>query len=254
MFHFFLFISFLAKLEPSVWIILTTSISCFAVTFAFCILFIPKMLLLYRNIQINASDVFSNAAKSIHPLNVLSSSESEAMMVKKQSKSPFIPSVKTICSPNIYSPKVDRSQGSGGSVSVHLNSNKSIGVGTGKRARFMAMKGLRRTSCTDMRGEERGSVDTMDVSRSNKTRDPLSRPLSLYASASEDTAAVPLDLPYTSVYENEGKRYSLYTNRRVSNKQDNTTSSKVYIPGSVPPEECPLSQLTLKPVAVEKST
>jgi hypothetical protein len=56
-----LLISFVATIDPSIWIVVTSVISCFAVSFAFCLLFIPKIQMLYRKIEINPSEIFGGS-------------------------------------------------------------------------------------------------------------------------------------------------------------------------------------------------
>eukprot|EP00596_Hydrurales_sp_CCMP1899_P000141 CAMPEP_0119055568 /NCGR_PEP_ID=MMETSP1177-20130426/75791_1 /TAXON_ID=2985 /ORGANISM="Ochromonas sp, Strain CCMP1899" /LENGTH=1294 /DNA_ID=CAMNT_0007036121 /DNA_START=125 /DNA_END=4009 /DNA_ORIENTATION=- len=59
-----LLISFVATIEPSIWLVVTSVISCFAVTFAFCLLFIPKIQMLYQKIEINPSEVFGGTMQN----------------------------------------------------------------------------------------------------------------------------------------------------------------------------------------------
>ena len=56
-----LLISFIASIEPATYVIVASSISCLAVTFSLCILFLPKVFMQYKKITIVASELFNNA-------------------------------------------------------------------------------------------------------------------------------------------------------------------------------------------------
>ena len=56
-----LLISFIAVIEPASWVIVASAISCCAVTFSLCILFIPKVYMQYKKVIIIATDLFQNA-------------------------------------------------------------------------------------------------------------------------------------------------------------------------------------------------
>ena len=57
-----LLISFIAVIEPATWVIVASAISCGAVTFSLCILFIPKVYIQYKQVTIVASYLFHSAA------------------------------------------------------------------------------------------------------------------------------------------------------------------------------------------------
>lgn len=54
----------MATIEPSIWIVVTSVISCFAVSFAFCLLFLPKIQMLCKKIVINPSEIFGGSILS----------------------------------------------------------------------------------------------------------------------------------------------------------------------------------------------
>ena len=56
-----LLISFIAVIEPASWVIVASAISCCAVTFSLCILFIPKVYMQYKKVIIIATELFQNA-------------------------------------------------------------------------------------------------------------------------------------------------------------------------------------------------
>ena len=58
----FLLISFIANIDPDSWVIVASSISCCAVTFSLCILFLPKVYIQYRKVKVVASELFNNAS------------------------------------------------------------------------------------------------------------------------------------------------------------------------------------------------
>lgn len=56
-----LLISFIAAIDPATWVIVASSISCFAVSFSLCVLFLPKVYIEYNKVTIIASELFNNA-------------------------------------------------------------------------------------------------------------------------------------------------------------------------------------------------
>jgi hypothetical protein len=56
-----LLISFIASIDPATWVIVASSISCFAVSFSLCVLFLPKVYIEYNKVTIIASELFNNA-------------------------------------------------------------------------------------------------------------------------------------------------------------------------------------------------
>jgi hypothetical protein len=56
-----LLISFIATIDSATWVIVASSISCFAVSFSLCVLFLPKVYIEYSKVTIIASDLFHNA-------------------------------------------------------------------------------------------------------------------------------------------------------------------------------------------------
>jgi hypothetical protein len=57
-------ISFAAEMAPAIWIAVTSAISCFAVMFALCVLFMPKMYLHWSGKLVDAQEIFGKAIQN----------------------------------------------------------------------------------------------------------------------------------------------------------------------------------------------
>lgn len=80
----FLLISFMATIEPDSWVIVASSISCCAVTFSLCILFLPKVYIQYKKVKVVASELFINASiKSQDMLHVYTQRSRDDEISKK---------------------------------------------------------------------------------------------------------------------------------------------------------------------------
>lgn len=80
----FILISFIAIIQPDSWVIVASSISCCAVTFSLCILFLPKLYIQYKKVKVVASELFTNASiKSLQVQNVYKQRSGDDDLTKK---------------------------------------------------------------------------------------------------------------------------------------------------------------------------
>lgn len=80
----FLLISFIAIVQPDSWVIVASSISCCAVTFSLCFLFLPKVYIQYKNVKVVASELFTNASlKSLQLQNIYKQRSGDDGLIEK---------------------------------------------------------------------------------------------------------------------------------------------------------------------------
>jgi hypothetical protein len=110
--------SFVATLPPYIWLIVTSIICCYAITFAFSLLFIPNMKLINTKAIINPTEIFSGGAVRKKTYSDSSSKSSQ----KYNGAFPFTPQLSkgTVvgCRPEVGSEVIGRSESEKGSEGV----------------------------------------------------------------------------------------------------------------------------------------
>lgn len=80
----FILISFIAIIQPDSWVVVVSSISCCAVTFSLCILFLPKVYRQYKKVKVVASELFTNASiKALQLQNIYKKQSGDDDLLKK---------------------------------------------------------------------------------------------------------------------------------------------------------------------------